>query len=736
MGDISQPQRIQDFPGFKEAVDDRIVDMMRSGALREIMTDIMAGQGMIGMRVQQPPPVRREQFDMLSPRVPQLLRSSRRSDDYAVYIEICLPGSSVGTPLSFVEQNGVTIAIDDDASEIEIIDAGPWWRLKGLGTVAPDASITIYAVTHDLAGAPSASFPVSPGDKTKIYFRTDTQISDERAKPEVAPGINYGLIWPIGKYNNGVITQFAHGTKVGTGTMGDGDRNGYTGSQDKKSSSIVHVDIGQLQIADFTSSSMVADTDTCLVARKKDGDNYVSGITQLLQGTGISITRGNGGITISATDENGDPLTEKFGDADEVGATQKSVLTNVAGRFELFDVASTGMTANSDTRLIVRKLVGGVTQTGVSDLLAGTGISITRDANGFSIANSIPIKYGDADQSTPTQKSILTDSGIFELFDIASTDMTADADTMLLVRKLVGGVLQTGVSAILPGTGMAITRNASGITISSIIKGDGDINAYKGTQDTDSSSIAQVVDGKLQLVDFASVTMTADTDTRIVVRNKVDGKYRTAISNIKAGGGISITRDTDGFTINAVDENGQPITAKKGDADVVDTTQKSVFTNASDVFELFDIASSDMTADTNTRVLVRKTVNGVTQTGVSAIVAGSGIVVTPGTTGIAVSTTPVETDQLGNSTADGNLVLDDGFCTLCPKRWNSGVPSDGDGSISDGSSTNQAHPGVVTEGGSHPANDGVIVDDGGVIAENTLHPYTCPPCLYGKNLPT
>jgi hypothetical protein len=83
------------------------------------------------------------------------------------------------------------------------------------------------------------------------------------------------------------------------------------------------------------------------------------------------------------------------------------------------------------------------------------------------------------------------------------------------------------------------------------------------------------------------------------------------------------------------------------------------------------------------------------------------------------------------NTAENNPVQDDGFCYLCPKRWDSGVPVDGDGGVSDGSTNNQGHPGGVT----HPAAGDVTVNDGSVIAENTLHPYVCPPCLYGKTLP-
>jgi hypothetical protein len=84
---------------------------------------------------------------------------------------------------------------------------------------------------------------------------------------------------------------------------------------------------------------------------------------------------------------------------------------------------------------------------------------------------------------------------------------------------------------------------------------------------------------------------------------------------------------------------------------------------------------------------------------------------------------------------ENNPVQDDGFCYLCPKRWDSGVPVDGDGGVSDGSTNNQGHPGGVTEGGSHPAAGDITVNDGSVIAEETLHPYTCPPCLFKKTLP-
>jgi hypothetical protein len=231
MGDLSQPQRIEDVPGFNEAVDARIIDMIRSGAMRDTITELMAGQGMVGLRVQPPPQLQREQFDMLAPRVPQLIRASAKVPGPGVNIEICLPGTSNGVPLSFVEQNGVVIEIDSSQNEIEIVGSGPWWKLKGIGLTEADAIKTIYAVTHDLYGGAAPEFPVYPSGNTKVYFRTDAQLATEKAKPEVAPGINYGLIWPIAKYDNGVITQLAHGTKVGTGTMGDGDRNGYAGTQ-------------------------------------------------------------------------------------------------------------------------------------------------------------------------------------------------------------------------------------------------------------------------------------------------------------------------------------------------------------------------------------------------------------------------------------------------------------------------------------------------------------------------
>lgn len=79
--------------------------------------------------------------------------------------------------------------------------------------------------------------------------------------------------------------------------------------------------------------------------------------------------------------------------------------------------------------------------------------------------------------------------------------------------------------------------------------------------------------------------------------------------------------------------------------------------------------------------------------------------------------------------AANNPVLADGACRQCPRRNNGGVTDGTDGGVTD-NPTDATHPGA---GGTHP---GGTTTDGGVVSGDTLHPDTCPPCLYGKTLPT
>jgi len=82
----------------------------------------------------------------------------------------------------------------------------------------------------------------------------------------------------------------------------------------------------------------------------------------------------------------------------------------------------------------------------------------------------------------------------------------------------------------------------------------------------------------------------------------------------------------------------------------------------------------------------------------------------------------------GTASIDDNPVLSDGHCYKCPRRF--------DGSVEGGDDA--THPGDGTASGGHPGDGGVDGSDGGdggVDAGDTLHPYVCPPCLYGKTLP-
>lgn len=80
------------------------------------------------------------------------------------------------------------------------------------------------------------------------------------------------------------------------------------------------------------------------------------------------------------------------------------------------------------------------------------------------------------------------------------------------------------------------------------------------------------------------------------------------------------------------------------------------------------------------------------------------------------------------ASTDENPVLSDGYCYKCPRRYNGGVDGTDDGVHPDGTGSDD-HPGETTSE-SHPDSG-----DGGVEAGDTPHQSTCPPCLYGKELP-
>jgi hypothetical protein len=219
-----------------------------------------------------------------------------------------------------VEQNGDEIQIDAGTSEIEIVDQGPWWKLKGLGSIGKEDTVTIYAVTHDLTASPSKYFPVLPVATTLVYFRTDLQLSAEKAKGEVAPGVSHGLIWPIGKYSDGKIIQYAHGNKIGTASMGDAEVNGAEGMQDLYSSSIQKLSNRTFQILDFASKTMTADDCTRLVVRK-GSSAFVSGISDLKVVSPITLTRDSDGFT--------------FGFADGTSGTETAIEKHTTGESAL-----------------------------------------------------------------------------------------------------------------------------------------------------------------------------------------------------------------------------------------------------------------------------------------------------------------------------------------------------------------------------------------------------------------
>ena len=121
----------------------------------------------------------------------------------------------------------------------------------------------------------------------------------------------------------------------------------------------------------------------------------------------------------------GGPKMVVNGDADITTPVQRSVHTRDDDTKEVYNISDTDMTADTNTKLVVRKndgSEGSEFETGVSDLVAGTNVTITRDGNGFTIASSGGSGTVDEEVATPVQKTLrkLEDGSIG--IDLRNTD--------------------------------------------------------------------------------------------------------------------------------------------------------------------------------------------------------------------------------------------------------------------------------------------------------------------------
>ena len=244
--------------------------MANSGLIANLIQDALQGQQMIGLQVQPPPPLSREQFDKTDVRQTQLIRFRKGAGATEYYYEICIPGSEgASDPPTILIQNGVSIGIAAD--ELTRVDNGPWWTINK-ASYPETAVLGIYAVVvPDQGGTSTLDWPVS-GSYAKLKFKRDGSgtngINNAALILAAAAGFERGLYWEIAGINGTVVSvkyQFRLGVVTNNAMMGDGDANGVSSTQAATASSIVRQRNGVYQLVNLGMQPNVNDQDKPMV---------------------------------------------------------------------------------------------------------------------------------------------------------------------------------------------------------------------------------------------------------------------------------------------------------------------------------------------------------------------------------------------------------------------------------------------------------------------------------------
>ena len=308
---ITNNQHIEDMPGFRDAVNNLILDMLRSGQATDALLDAMNGEAQVGMQAQPPPPPHREQFDKTDARLPQLIRFTRGTLATDTKWEICIPGSS-GTPgsagsgLTFATRNGVAVQIAD--GELTCIGNGPWWNLENVYRSGDSPIVkSIWAtVCQGIAGSSKPNWPVDlNGARMKFYSGNDISTA-----PDSALAAQYGLQWQLAAIDAttiNVINQWSIGKITDTGYMGDADVNTPSSTQAAAVSSVKQVSPGVFQALNVGLASPISSSNSNPVWARVGG---ATGYMTLMDPSGL----GSGGAGSE-------------GDADVASPSQYSVQT-------------------------------------------------------------------------------------------------------------------------------------------------------------------------------------------------------------------------------------------------------------------------------------------------------------------------------------------------------------------------------------------------------------------------
>ena len=195
----------------------------------------------------------------------------------------------------------------------------------------------------------------------------------------------------------------------------------------------------ELGLYGIASAPGPAEADVILVGRTGGGtlgNPYVTGPFKLSSHTSAAVVADSSGFHIEVPA----PVLP-IGDADAVAPVNYSIQKRVGSpttELQFYGIAGNSATnsADTNTRILARSGAASPYSTYVLDLIAGSGVSITRGLGGFTFAATGGAGVtGDADAPIPTQKSINVAAGVVGIHGVATAGTApVAADEFLMVK--------------------------------------------------------------------------------------------------------------------------------------------------------------------------------------------------------------------------------------------------------------------------------------------------------------